>query len=139
MDRNTEEQLPEFIEDIAVVRVDKPEDFFQSEEDSSFDFFQLEENSSEEVLSKPADSEGLGGEANRSEHSQSQAGVRQEIDAVRHKYVLGKLAGEDLIDDSGRVIIRKNDKITEKVLELAQKEGKLADLIIHMVLPGQEE
>ncbi len=139
LDRKTEEQLPEFIEDIAVVRVDKPEDFFQSEEDSSFDFFQLEENSSEEVLSKPADSEGLGGEANRSEHSQSQAGVRQEIDAVRHKYVLGKLAGEDLIDDSGRVIIRKNDKITEKVLELAQKEGKLADLIIHMVLPGQEE
>lgn len=139
LDRKTEVQLPEFIEDIGVVRVDKPEDFFQSEEDSGFNFFQSEENSSEEVLSKPADSEGLGGEANRSEHSQSQEGVRQEIDAVRHKYVLGKLAGEDLIDDSGRVIIRKNDKITEKVLELAQKEGKLADLIIHMVLPGQEE
>lgn len=69
----------------------------------------------------------------------SQAGVRQEISAVRSKYVLGKLVGEDITDNSGQVIIRKDDPITVEVMELAQKEGKLADLIIHMVIPGQEE
>ena len=69
----------------------------------------------------------------------SQADVRQEIGTVRHKYVLGKIAGEDLLDDSGRVIIKKSDKITESVFDIAQKEGKLVDLIIHMILPGQEE
>jgi len=69
-------------------------------------------------------------------HVDSQASVRSKINAVRDKYVLGKVAGEDLLDNSGRVIIQKNVSITESVMEMAVKEGKLAELIINMVIPG---
>lgn len=65
--------------------------------------------------------------------------VATEIKTVRHKYVVGKLAGEDLLDGSGQVIIGKNNPITPDVVERAEKEGKLAELIVHMVIPGLEE
>lgn len=70
---------------------------------------------------------------------QSQAGVREEILTVRDKYIIGKVAGEDILDTRGEILIRKDEQITLNIMELAQKEGKLAELIIHMVLPGQEE
>lgn len=72
-------------------------------------------------------------------HEDSQARVRVKINAVRDKYVLGKVAGEDLLDNTGRVIIQKNSMITETVMETAVRDGKLAELIINMVIPGQEE
>ena len=69
----------------------------------------------------------------------TQAGVRGEISAVRAKYILGKVAGEDIFGASGQVIIRKGKPITVSVMHMAQNEGKLADLIINMESPGQEE
>lgn len=69
---------------------------------------------------------------------QSQAGVRGEISAVRAKYILGKVAGEDIIGASGQVIVRKGNPITVNVMNMAQNEGKLADLIINMESPGQD-
>lgn len=65
--------------------------------------------------------------------------VAQEINSVRHKYVVGKLAGEDLLDNSGEVIIHKNELITPEIMESAEQEGKLAELIVNMVIPGLEE
>lgn len=65
--------------------------------------------------------------------------VEKEINAVRHKYIVGKLAGEDLLENSGQIIIHKNELITPEIVELAEKEGKLPELIIHMVIPGLEE
>ncbi len=69
----------------------------------------------------------------------TQAGVRGEISAVRAKYILGKVAGEDIFGASGQVIILKGKPITVSVMHMAQNEGKLADLIINMESPGQEE
>lgn len=65
--------------------------------------------------------------------------VAREIKTVRHKYVVGKLAGEDLYDNEGQMIVRKNETITPKIIEKAEKEGKLAELIINMVIPGLEQ
>ena len=69
----------------------------------------------------------------------SQVGVREEITAVRAKYILSKVAGEDIMDAAGQLIIRKGEPITVGVMQMARNEGKLADLIINMELPGQEE
>lgn len=65
--------------------------------------------------------------------------VDKEIKTVRHKYVVGKLAGEDLTDGSGQIIIRKGEEITAETVDRAEREGMLADLIVNMVIPGLEE
>lgn len=77
--------------------------------------------------------------AEESPSEQSQAGVREEISAVRTKYILGKVAGEDIVDTAGQMIVRKGEPITVDIMQMAQNEGKLADLIINMELPGREE
>lgn len=64
--------------------------------------------------------------------------VAREIKTVRYKYVVGKLAGEDLHDGEGQLIIRKDEVITPGVIDRAEREGKLAELIINMVIPGME-
>ncbi|OPY55722.1 MAG: hypothetical protein A4E55_02455 [Pelotomaculum sp. PtaU1.Bin035] len=69
----------------------------------------------------------------------SSPAVDKEIKTVRHKYVVGKLAGEDLLDNNDQIIISKNELITAAIIDKAEKEGKLAELIIHMVIPGLEE
>ncbi len=65
--------------------------------------------------------------------------VAREIKTVRHKYVVGKLAGEDLLAGDGRLIIGKNEVITPEIIDRAEKEGKLAELIVNMVIPGLEQ
>ena len=62
--------------------------------------------------------------------------VEKEIEHIRHKYIVGKLAGEDLLDSEGRVIISKNSTITAEVIAKAEMEGKLSELIVNMILPG---
>lgn len=69
---------------------------------------------------------------------QASPAVAKKIDTVRHKYIVGKLAGEDLLDKNGQIIINKNGLIMPEVVELAEKEGKLPELIIHMIIPGLE-
>lgn len=64
---------------------------------------------------------------------QPQMSVRQEIPTARVKFILGKVAGENITDSDGRIIIQKGDPITVEVMQSAQNEGKLADLIINMV------
>lgn len=62
-----------------------------------------------------------------------------EIVAIRNRYIVGKLAGEALYGQDGRMIIGKNQKITSQVVQEADKEGKLPDLIIHMIVPAMSE
>jgi len=69
---------------------------------------------------------------------QSSPAVEKEIKTIQHKYVVGKLAGEDLLDSGGKIIILKNELITTEVVEKAEMEGKLPELIINMVIPGLE-
>lgn len=64
--------------------------------------------------------------------------VSREIKTVRHKYIVGKLAGEDLTDSKGEILIRKNEIITPEIIDKSEREGKLAELIVNMIIPGLE-
>lgn len=64
--------------------------------------------------------------------------MMKEIQTVRLKYIVGKLAGEDLLNSKGEVLIRKNEQITSNIVEAAATEGKLAELIVKMIIPGLE-
>lgn len=51
------------------------------------------------------------------------------------KYIIGKIAGEDLYDAEGNLIIRKDETITEQIVIEAEKADKLSELIIDMTIP----
>ncbi len=70
------------------------------------------------------------------------AGASREAEvaeAIRHsqmKYVIGKVAGRNIVGDDGKVIVARGEQITPEVVEKADREGKLAELIVYMVAPG---
>ncbi len=57
------------------------------------------------------------------------------IKKMRNTLIIGKIAGEDLLDSNNRAIIRKGKVLTEEDILLAEKETKLPELIINMVFP----
>jgi len=65
--------------------------------------------------------------------------LSEEIVAIRNRYIVGKLAGEPLYGHDGRLIIDKHQTITAKVVQEADREGKLPDLIVHMIIPSLSE
>ncbi len=65
--------------------------------------------------------------------------LNSKIEEVKYSFIIGKLAGEDLTDEDGNVIISKNNVITDDVIGKAEKSGLLSELIINMVLAGLEE
>jgi hypothetical protein len=65
--------------------------------------------------------------------------ITREVRQLRYKYIVGKWAGEDLHDDQNQIIVRKNNVITEEIVDTAEREGKLSLLIIHMIIPGLGE
>ncbi|MCR4440824.1 MAG: hypothetical protein QHH10_01565 [Peptococcaceae bacterium] len=82
------------------------------------------------------------GPADTADMAASTAGSRAvaaEINSMRYKYIAGKIAGEDLFDGGGKLIIARGEKITTEVIGRAEAEGKLPELIVNMVLPGMEE
>jgi len=56
------------------------------------------------------------------------------VAVLKNMYVIGKVAGEDLFDKSGKLIIAKNEIITEEVINKAEKEGSLIELVLEMKL-----
>lgn len=62
-----------------------------------------------------------------------------EIEKIKRNYIVGKLAGDHLLDSRGRLIIAKDAVIQEDTIKRAQQEGKLAELIVNMVLPRMDE
>ncbi|MFA6808777.1 MAG: hypothetical protein WCR27_07275, partial [Eubacteriales bacterium] len=65
--------------------------------------------------------------------------LRMKIDLMRYRYIIGKIAGEDIMDGSKNIIVKKNEPITSIVMEAAHREGKLSELIINMIIPGMDE
>lgn len=63
----------------------------------------------------------------------------EQIEAIKFNYIVGKVAGEDLVDLQGNLIIAKFDIITEQVVNHAHHEGKLADLVVNMKITGLGE
>jgi hypothetical protein len=53
-------------------------------------------------------------------------------DVSKHAFIIGKFAGSDLLDESGKLIIAKDEAITQETVEKAEAEGKLVDLIVDM-------
>ncbi|HZG58487.1 hypothetical protein, partial [Paenibacillus sp.] len=62
--------------------------------------------------------------------------ITEEIRSLRVKYIVGKWAGEDLFDAAGKRIIAKGAVITEETVDAAERAGKLAELIVNMIIPG---
>jgi hypothetical protein len=62
--------------------------------------------------------------------------IDSEIMAIRYRYIVGKIAGEDLLDSNGRKIVSRGELITAEAVERADNAGKLPDLIVNMTIPG---
>jgi hypothetical protein len=77
-------------------------------------------------------------EAPATEQSVSSPAITDEIRSLRQRYIVGKLTGEDLLDQRGRLIAAKHTPITSELMEHAEREGKLAELIVNMVIRGME-
>ena len=64
--------------------------------------------------------------------------ISAEINNIRHKYIVGKIAGESLMASDGSIIVAQNQIITAEIVAWAESEGKLPELIVSMILPGME-
>jgi hypothetical protein len=68
--------------------------------------------------------------------SRESEAVTTEIASIRNRYIVGKVAGEDLLDGQNRLIVAKGEVISAEVVEIAEREGRLPDLIVNMKIPG---
>jgi hypothetical protein len=62
-----------------------------------------------------------------------------QIDSIKSQYIVGNVAGEDLYDPQGSLIISRSQIITRQVVNKAHREGKLAELIVNMKITGLGE
>ncbi|KLU66429.1 hypothetical protein DEAC_c18280 [Desulfosporosinus acididurans] len=142
-DTNTEKAINKMTSDgttvnLGVVNEDdntNQVDDFVNKINNNFWDFDLKNDQNETITKEIAVTDEVENYANSSKQTSQE--VRDEITSVRDKYILGKVVGEDITDKNGKIIIRKNESITESVMHLAKNEGKLTELIIHMELPGQ--
>jgi hypothetical protein len=58
--------------------------------------------------------------------------ILNQILSFKEQYINGKVTGSDLHNQSGKLIIPVNTRITKEVIDLAASENKLAELIINM-------
>lgn len=69
--------------------------------------------------------------------------VEEAIRQGQMKYVVGKIAGRDVVGDDGTLVVAKGQEITREVVEKADAQGKLAELIVYMLAhdmsPDEEE
>lgn len=65
---------------------------------------------------------------------QTRLGPNIEKSQMRH--LLDKIAGRDLVGRNNELIVARGQPITREVVERARNEGKLAELIVHMLMPG---
>lgn len=75
--------------------------------------------------------------AEKPKYGQESPVLADEILSIRERYLIGKLAGEDLFGRDGARIIAKGGRITRQVIEKADQEGKLSNLILNMVIPDE--
>lgn len=74
----------------------------------------------------------------RQNEGYQQVEIDEDARYIRQKYIVGKIAGQDLFDRSGKLIIGRSCKITSQAVDYADREGKLPELIINMILPDLE-
>lgn len=97
------------------------------------------------ALSAPADTANTGGQQQADEDRQlvqeesaasGSAALSAELAKLREKYIAGKIAGADLFDDQGELLIARHEPITPEVIDRAGRSGKLAELVVQMTIPG---
>lgn len=59
---------------------------------------------------------------------------KENVTGIKNMYIIGKVAGEDLFDNSGKLIVAKNEVITEEIIDKAEKVGNLIELVLEMKL-----
>lgn len=57
---------------------------------------------------------------------------KEDIKKVRENNIVGKIAGVDLLDQKGNLIVARNSVISLDAVNQAEKEGKLVELIVNM-------
>jgi len=60
--------------------------------------------------------------------------LSEEIIALRSQYIVGKIVGKSVYDSNGRSIIDKHAMITTEIIEAAERENKLSELIANMII-----
>ena len=73
------------------------------------------------------------------EADQGEQSFIEQIDSIKSQYIVGNVAGEDLYDPQGNLIISRSKIITRQVVNKAHREGKLAELIVNMKITGLGE
>jgi hypothetical protein len=61
--------------------------------------------------------------------------IDEDTISIRNRYIVGKVCGQTLFDSQGRIIIKKQEVITPEAVNEADRQGKLAELILNMELP----
>jgi hypothetical protein len=59
--------------------------------------------------------------------------LEDRLENIRLKYIVGKIVGEDLVDNKGTVIAIKDSLITAELIDIALMHGKLSELILNMM------
>jgi hypothetical protein len=69
------------------------------------------------------------------EFHSKETSTNKDFNNLRYKYLIGNIAGEDLFDKNNNLIISRNSVINSEVVAKAENAGKLAELIVNMILP----
>ncbi|MCM8710207.1 hypothetical protein M2651_04095 [Clostridium sp. SYSU_GA19001] len=116
-------ELKQNIEKKEIIKPKERESMFSLSIDDAEDFAESEITKTEENTE------------NKEDCSIEPKLIAEDFNNIRYKYLVGKIAGEDLFDKNNNVIISKNSIITADVVNKAENEGKLAQLIVNMILP----
>lgn len=63
---------------------------------------------------------------------------QEDMDHIKRRYILGKRSGKDIAGSRGDLLVERNAVITDEVIDRAEREGKLVELIVNMVVEGYE-
>jgi len=101
-----------------------------SEQENGFKVIQYKGNSGSKMLHNDTERA-----ANKMAVNETEMKESGDFEDMRNVYIVGKLAGEDLISKTGELIVSKDSVITEEIVQEAEHEGKLSELIINMAIP----
>lgn len=69
------------------------------------------------------------------EYQEADLKSNSESEKNRNSFIIGKIAGDDLFDSNNCILVEKGKILTEGDIILAEKELKLPELIVNMVMP----
>lgn len=67
------------------------------------------------------------------------AAIQEDIEGIKDRYIVGKIVGRDLMDKNGKQMARQGERITQVMVEEADRAGLLVDLIEFMTFESFED